>query len=253
MFEGDDEFYMFFRSLVNNYATLTIPPDITYYVEVVKENPEEKEIDGCIIAQRVLDDFYLSDSLLCCQLVCEDENDCKLYKFIAEWYLNKENLRYKLKLSEEGGGGGRTIEKVLKHLEANRICLCIVDTDQRFPEMSINEKSQACKRLDNKKCGYRCLVINVHEIENILPINYIDDLIATDYRYHWDKSQEFKRHYDYLSHSTEVDSILPFFDYKKGIKKNEEFIASDDYKRYGELCWKQNPEINTGTSFDEYV
>ena len=253
MFEGDDEFFMFFRSLVNNYATMTVPPDITYYVEVVKENPEEREINGCIIAQRELEDFFLSDSLLCCQLVCEDENDCKFYKFVAEWYLKKENLRYTLKISEDGGGGSRTIDKVRKNLDAKRICLCIVDTDQRFPGMVINEKSRACKNLDNKKCGYRCLVINVHEVENILPINYIDDLIATDPRYHWNKSQEFKRHYDYLSRSSEVDRILPFFDYKKGIKKNAEFISNDGYRRFGELCWKQNSEINTGISFDEYV
>lgn len=253
MFEGDDEFYMFFRSMVNNYATLTVPPDISYYIEVVKENPTERYVNGCIISQRVLDDYYLSDSLLCCQLVCEDENDCKFYKFVADWYLKKEKLKYKLKFSEEGGGGDRTIDKVNKHLAANRICLCIVDTDRRYPEMDVNKNSKACEKLDKQKCGYRCLVINVHEIENILPLNYIDDLIANNNRYHWDKSKEFKRHFDYLSHSKDVESILPFFDYKKGIKKNDEFLGSDDFKRFGELCWSQNPEINNGVTYNEYV
>lgn len=253
MFEGDDEFYLYFRSLVNNYATMTIPPDISYYIEVVKENPEERDEDGCIISQRQVDDFYMSDSLLCSQLVCEDENDCKFYRFVAEWYIKKENLNYNLKLSEEGGGGGRTIDKVKKHLAANRICLCIVDTDRKYPEMAINDKSKECERLDRQKCGYRCLVINVHEIENLLPLNYIDDLVANDYRYHWEWCQIFKKHFDYLSQSDEREDILPYFDYKKGIKKSDEFLSSNDYQLFGELCWSQNPEINNGMSYRDYV
>lgn len=253
MFEGDDEFYIFFKGLINNYPTLTVPPDITYYIEVVKENPFERVVDRCTVSQRVIDDFYMADSLLCCQLVCEDENDCMFYRFVAEWYLKKEHLLYNLKMSDEGGGGGRTIDKVTKHLGNNRICICIVDTDQKYPEMAINDKSRACKKLDNKICGYRCLIINVHEIENILPLNYIDDLISKDNRYKWEMCKIFKRHFDYLSRSEQREEILPYFDYKKGIRKIPEFMSSDDYQRFGELCWTQNPEINIGQSFREYL
>lgn len=253
MFEGDDEFYMFFKSLVNNYPTLTVPPDITYYMEVVKENPTERKDGACTVSQRIIDNFYKADSLLCCQLVCEDENDCIFYRFVADWYLKKEHLLYNLKMSDEGGGGGRTIDKVTKHLGFNRICICIVDTDQKYPEMAINDKSRACKKLDNKICGYRCLIINVHEIENILPLNYIDDLISKDNRYKWEMCKIFKRHFDYLSRSEQREEILPYFDYKKGIRKIPEFMSSDDYQRFGELCWTQNPEINIGQSFKEYV
>lgn len=253
MFDGDDEFFMFFKSLLNNYPTLTVPPDITYYIEVVKENPSERVVDSCTVSQRVIDDFYMTDSLLRCQLVCEDENDCKFYNHVAQWYIKKENLKYKLKMSEEGGGGTRTIDKVIKHLNANRICLCIVDTDQRYPEMKINEKSRSCKKLDAQVCGYRCLVVNVHEIENILPLNYIDDLIKTDKRYKWPLSQLFKKHFDYLVNSAEVERILPFFDYKKGIRKNTEYLESKEYQRYGELCWQQNPDINANVTYTDYV
>ena len=42
----------------------------------------------------------------------------------------------------------------------------------------------------------------------------------------WDKSKEFKRHFDYLSHSKNVESILPFFDYKKGIKNCAIFVCT---------------------------
>lgn len=253
MFEGDDEFYIFFKNLVNNYSTLTVPPDITYYIEVVKENPSESVIDGCTVSQRVIDDFYMADSLLCCQLVCEDENDCMFYRFVADWYLKEEKLRYNLKMSAEGGGGDRTIDKVIKHIGFNRICICIVDTDQKYPEMDINEKSRACKRLDNNKCGYRCLIVNAQEIENILPLNYIDDIINSDKRYKWPRSQLFKKHFDYLSHCDKREDILPYFDYKKGIKINDDFLKKPDYQKFGELCWSQNPEICKGQSFKEYV
>ena len=63
----------------------------------------------------------------------------------------------------------------------------------------------------------------------------------------------FKRHFDYLSRSEQREEILPYFDYKKGIRKIPEFMSSDDYQRFGELCWTQNPEINIGQSFREYL
>ena len=86
--------------------------------------------------------------------------------------------------------------------------------------MAISDKSRACQRLDNKKSGYRCLIINVHEIENILPLNYIDNLISKDKRYKWDMCQLFKRHFDYLSRSERSEDILPYFDYNNSSLKN---------------------------------
>lgn len=253
MFEGDDEFEIFFRGMVNNYFTMTIPPEITYYVEIVRENPEEREDNGCIIAQKCIEDFYMSSSLLCCQLVCEDENDCKFYKFIADWYIKKNRLNYHLNISEEGGGGGRTIDKVKKHLRDRRICLCVVDTDRKYPEMEINFKSKECMKIDNHKCGYRCLIINVHEIENLLPLNYIDEVISTSPKYKWPMSQLQKKHFDYLSQSDEVESILPYFDYKKGIKKTLDLLNDTNYQSYAKLCWQQNPEISKGQTFEGFL
>lgn len=253
MFEGDDEFEIFFRGMVNNYFTMTIPPDITYYIEVVKDNPEELKENECIIAQRCIEDFYMSSSLLCCQFICEDENDCKFYEFVADWYMKRNSLKYHLKISEEGGGGGRTIDKVIKHLKDKRICLCIVDADQKYPEMEINPKSKACVKIDDHQCGYRCIAINVHEIENILPLNYIDDLINTFPKYRWPMSQLQKKHFDYLSLSNEANNILPYFDYKNGIRKTPEYIRDTNYQKYAKLCWQYNPEISKGHTFEEFV
>ncbi|MBP3244448.1 MAG: hypothetical protein J6M59_05030 [Bacteroidaceae bacterium] len=254
MFKGDSEYEMFFRDLVNNYATNTIPSDITYYIEVVKNNPQEREENGRVIAQRCINDFYNSSTLYKSKLICEDENDCSFYKFVAEWYIKKEGLKYHLNIAEVGGGGARTINKIKDSLfKEKQLCICIVDTDKKYPQMAISPHSKDCQKLDNHKCGYRCIVINVHEIENILPLNYIDDLIETNQRYNYKLSKEQKKHFDYLRYSNEVEDILPYFDYKNGIKNNEEYIKSADYQKYAKLCWQQNPEINKDCTFNEYV
>lgn len=254
MFSGDEEFAAFFSEMVNNYFSATVPPDISYYIEIVKDNPQERIAEnGCIIAQKCIDDFYLSRSLLCCQLVCEDENDCKFYRFVAEWYIKKNHLKYKLNLDEDGGGGERTIEKVKKHISDGVICLCIVDTDKKYPEMEINQTSKSCIKFDNHRCGYRCIAINAQEIENILPLNYIDDLMSTESKYNWELCQQQKRHFDYLSRGEKADSLLPYFDYKKGIKKTKEYKESVFYQKYAKMCWEQNPEINKDNTFEEYV
>jgi len=254
MFNGDDEFAAFFSDMVSNYFSTTIPPDISYYIEVVKNNPQERTAEnGCIIAQKCIDDFHLSSSLLCCQLICEDENDCRFYRFVAEWYIKKYRLKYKLNLGEDGGGGGRTIEKIKKHTKAGVFSICIVDSDKKYPEMEMNKTSKACSEFGKHICGYRCLVINTQEIENLLPVNYIDDLVSSNQRYKWEQSKLQKRHFDYLSRGENSELILPYFDYKSGIKKNVEFKENVDYQKYAKLCWEQNPEINQEKTFDEYV
>ena len=253
LFKGDDEFEMFFRDLVNNYATKTIPPQITYYIEVVKENPTERNENGCIIAQKDINDFYMSSSLMSCNLICEDENDCDFYEFITKWYIKTQRLNYNIKINKIGGGGGRILSKVRKHLYEGQVCICIVDSDRKFPEMSINKCSEKCKKLDNKSCGYRCILLNVNEIENLLPLNYIDDVFITDNKYKWENNQLQKKHFDYLSSCNVKIEILKYFDYKNGIKKDSLLLSNKYYKKFAKQCCDQNPDIYNNCTFEEYL
>ena len=253
LFKGDDEFEMFFRDLVNNYSIRTIPPEITFYIEVVKEDPIERIENECVISQKSINDFYLSTSLLCCHLICEDENDCEFYEFITKWFIKDEQLNYNIKVKKIGGGGDRTVYKVKEFINDGLICFCIVDSDRKFPEMSINKNSIKCQKLERKSCGYKCVVLSVNEIENILPLNYINEIITTDKKYKWGKSQLQKKHFDYLCNSDKNIEILKYFDYKNGIKKNSCLLDDIHYKNFAKLCWEQNPDISSDCTFEEYI
>lgn len=253
LFKGDDEFEMYFRDLVNNYSIKTIPPEITYYIEVVKDNPIEREENECVVAQKSLNDFYNSSSLLCCHLICEDENDCEFYEFITKWYIKENQLNHTIKVNNIGGGGARTICKVRKYLDAGLVCMCIVDSDKKYPEMPVNKFSAKCEKINNNFCGYKCIVLNVNEIENLLPLNYINEIIAKEKKYRWENSQIQKKHFDYLCSSDKKNEILKYFDYKNGIKKNSCLLTDKYYKKFAKLCWEQNPDINKDCNFEEYI
>lgn len=251
MFLYDDEIAPIFNSLVQNYATMTIPSDITYYIEIVKENPAERIEGHCVVAQRCISDFENTDACLASQLACEDLNDCVFYRFVLDWYVQENNLKYNVNLNDLHGGGGRTIDNVTKHwIEMKQEVLCIVDTDRKYPNMPLdkNKCPYKCKKFDKNRAGYRCIDIDVQEIENLVPLNYIDNLT-----YKYPLNIKYKRHFDYLRNNNDTEELLRFFDCKNGILQSDSLRKDKNYHAFAEKCWKLNPEICKTESFDDYL
>lgn len=94
--------------------------------------------------------------------------------------------------------------------------------------------------------------MGVRELENLLPLNYVDEVTANHHDYQQPLSKDFVRHFNYLRHSPKHPDILPYFDYKEGIKKNDNYLKSPEYQSLAQLCWKQNPEICTGQTYKAY-
>lgn len=249
MFSKDPVLSYLYADLLNNYSCLSIPSDITYYIEIVEDNPVERIEGDKVIAQRRIIDFVKRDASAKSKLACEDLYDCEFYRFIKDWYLKTTGRNYNVELDDLHGGGDRTYDNVRLAVGKKQPTLCIIDTDRRYPGMPI-EKGKCCykcKKFDKNRSGYRCLDIDVHEVENLLPLNYIDCL-----EFNGALSSMFKKHFDYLRDSDDAELILQFFDYKKGITKKSA-ATSPDYLSFAEKCFNCNPDINTGKSFQEYI
>jgi hypothetical protein len=105
----------------------------------------------------------------------------------------------------------------------------------------LNSTCSLCLPVGNGVPFYKFVPLHVHEIENIIPLNYIDTFDI------WNSGNandaRNKRAFDYLR--VRANDILPFFDYKKGIHKSVELTTCTDYVNYAEMCFSTNPDKTT--------
>lgn len=253
LFADDEEVCGFFRYLYDNWYSMPVPECVSYYMEVVKENPSGRIENGKKIAQRPISAFHKMTSVAPCQLVCENDKDCEFYKYVGDWFVRHHQINACIDFETDGSGGCEEAKnKVRKHLMNNQFCLCILDSDIGFPGDSVNDKSVECKRAYQHRDDCNCLILEVRELENLIPLNYVDEIAKSHHDYQQPVNKAYVRHFNYLRNSSLCHQILPYFDYKEGIKKNANYFASNDYQSFAELCWSQNPEICKGQTYKEY-
>lgn len=256
IFKGDEELYGYFRQLLTNWYSMPVPQCITYYVEVVRDNPSDRVSGNCTIAQRVIDDFSKQVTIHPCNLVCEDGTDCLFYGFLVKQFIKHNNIKANVRYYNDGCGGCcHAYDKVQSHLSLKQVCLCILDSDKVYPEKKVNSEAMPCIKLNEKSiCGYRCVVLEVHEVENLLPLIYVIHAIKESQDYSkYELCKEQLKHFEYLVNSSIASDILPYYDYKDGIKKIDEVLKDPDYMRFAEKCWSVDPELCTGGNFQTYV
>lgn len=244
--------YPLFNELYQNYATEPIPTCLTYYIELVKENPQ-KRFEGSIEIQQMLySDFINSDHCIKSQLVCEDLNDGVFFTHVLEWYINKNWNNVSIALHKVNGGGENTYKAIKNEIKEQHCTICIIDTDKRFPTDTPADNStySLCVNLGINSPIYKLLPLQVHELENLIPLNYID---AFDV---WvnGKPDDFKHKmaFDYLR--TDAENVLPFFDYKNGIKNNELYRSNPNLQIFARHCFSLNLEYTIAhPDYDVYV
>lgn len=254
LFEHEKEVCGLFKNLYDNWYSMPVPKCVSYYMEVVKDNPSMRSEDGKTIAQRPITSFGKMSSVMPCQLVCENDKDCEFYKYVGSWYVRNNKINNASIGFETDGSGGceEAKNKVSKHLLKNQFCLCILDSDISFEGDKVNAKSLECQNAYKNRDDCNCIILEVRELENLLPLNYVDEVTANHHDYQQPLSKDYVRHFNYLRHSHKHLEILPYFDYKEGIKKTDNYLKSPKYKKFAEICWEQNPEICTGQTFKEY-
>mgnify|MGYP003293298487 CR=1 FL=1 len=233
----DDELLALFSGLVSNYATQAVPSFITYYLEVVLDNPVVRTVDGITIAQILPCDLCRTENVVSGSLIVEDINDAVFYDHILNWYVQNNRIKANFNYTKIHGGGNRIVDVIRQELAKKHISMTVIDTDKRYPLYNVNVGTyKDCKKLGRKAVYYKFLPLDVHEIENLLPLNYIDllDCWTTE------TGRVKKKLFDYLK--ADAEHILPYFDIKKGIIKNN--IKNDEgYFNFAKDCYHLNPEF----------
>lgn len=252
LFKSDVDIYPLLNKLCVEYSTHTIPSDIHHYVEVVKEAPINREDGGSYIKQVTYEYFLDSLKVQPMNFILEDEDDDIVYRLIINWYIKEKNINTNISYTIVHGGGVNIVDVAQRYIRDGIMAVCITDPDLRFPEQKIknNSSCKQCARLSAIGGIYYHYYPNVHEIENLIPLNYIDLL-----DWHLKQNEMDKKAFDKLRNCVASEKILQFFDYKEGITKHlieEEIEGKDEYYGYAKLCCEQNIELLGGKEFDEY-
>ena len=175
-FVHDNMVFPVLNNIYQNEAISSVPREITYYIEIVKENPSGYIRGNTKVQQLSYTHF---DRLAKCNstvLLVEDQNDATFYNHVLEWYKIERGIKINHKLEHRSGGGGNTARE-LSNLEASsNICIAIIDTDIRYPGSVIKEDSTAhkCQSIHVESPISHLYLLEVHELENLVPLNYID-------------------------------------------------------------------------------
>lgn len=233
---------MVLNNVVQQYATQPIPQSITFYLEVVKECLENsfRKDGNRIIAQMSYKEFLDTKSTQECCLIGEYYYDCKFFRRILSWFKEKNGIALPTIFEDIDGGGDDTYKKVKQFVGRNkRPTICIVDSDKRYPEQTIAENSTCgkCMRLYPNIPFYRFIVLNVQEVENLVPLSVIDGLS-------WSGDAKYqKESYDYLTKAKNSSELLAYFDIKKGIRYYQSLFKDPKYVDYVEKCCLCHPNI----------
>jgi len=132
--------------------------------------------------ENALDERFLLEPVM----LTENEIDAAIYQsFSNAFFSDRKNLRtsYTLKLEAQGGGGSDTVKKFARYLEEKRPLLCFIDSDKKHPKGCFGATSQHFNKYPKGlNAGYYLEILNVHEIENLIPVSLIN-LLYPDHSY----------------------------------------------------------------------
>lgn len=248
---GVRDAYVVLDKIYHKYSTLTCPRAISYYIKVGMDNGE-KEIDDKGREFATVSYRYFTDSqnTQACNLVSEDYNDCDFYKIVLEHFKKEMECNMTCRFEYCSGSG----ERIVRHLQdllftKKQITLCIVDSDKKYKAQKISANSTCgkCKKIGRKIPTYKFMALEVHEIENLIPLNIVDELQWTA------DCQTNKDAFDYLRYNAQTEELLPFFDIKNGIVKDKLLMDDNEYRGYAKSCYEMNPLLKVNGDFDSYL
>lgn len=155
------------------------------------------------------DDSIFSSTIL----LFENIKDSNLYDIVLKYYKRVTGLiscshAYK----SSAGGGNCTYEAYSGYIEHKNICLCIVDSDKKYPAADKGETFSKIYTVEKRNDWLLCKLIsleNCREIENMIPFKLLKDVVKTDPQL----KEVFSIHEKFES----VNSLAPlFFDLKDG-------------------------------------
>lgn len=206
---------------------------LTWRVRIVPESDQllliqtESQNEIIVSADYVANPVFTSPTIV----LSENQSDVHFYERIARAYMHWSSLgKVDLQLESRGGGGNTCdveYEKIQSRLQ--RFCLCILDSDLKYPGCTIGGTLKAVQAVDSPS-NPLCLVfaIPVHEIENLVSISLYDLAIGSDA-----SRNRILPFLYYLEKSTFADA-RKYIDLKKGIRLYDIISSNCDmiYSKY---------------------
>ena len=210
--------------------------NVLWQTKVVLNNPNVHDHEIAI-------DFFRQSSAIQPPIVlCENLKDTEFYfalcrEYFGEVFINTKNGQ---------GGGGSSVADSLEHIVVSndRFCLCIVDSDMKFPGA---KEGGTYKAISNKglepSSTYHVHKLNVHEIENLIPIDFMCQHIRDN------RVRSFAKR---LKGIDKNGDILSFYDVKKGI--NSKNIREERlYYDFAEIIYNRLKKASDRTTFEQYL
>lgn len=243
---GDYEVSGYLHKKRVEYSTSISINTVSYYIKVEKDVPQVgvKQIDFGLMP---FSDFLDNDRVAQTSLIGENDYDCQFFEWILKWYKNNYHSDANLTtcMSYVNGSGGETPSAITKELNKKHVSVCIVDTDIRFPGDKIGREStcRKCREVVKKEAPYfRYMELDVHEIENLIPINYLEHIDK------WNGESKHKKNaFDRISGDPE---IMRYFDLKNGVQKSN--TVGDPLYEFGRRCYSLNPDFFNTAPYEDY-
>ena len=208
--------------------------DVNWHAKVVLNDadPKKHEIN--------LDFFSKTSAIQPTRVIGEHLNDAYFYYYIMCSMIDINDIVENSSYIPDLGGGSSSIDKLEQFFNnSDSINLGIFDSDKKYP--SDNNKDRMAekiwKRFRNKKMNVGIEVINVLEVENLIPLSFILEL-------HKDMKNLLNRI------KTECPELLNYYDFKEGIYYN----CNADDQKYNETIkdW-YNTTYKGKEDFDEFI
>lgn len=240
IFEKDVIVGQLFRKLASNMAINTVPSSVTFFMEIIRGVNSQRVVDDVTVYQMNYTHFLSLGASGQTMAIGEDLNDVVVFEHILKWFISRTRSNLHYSLHPLGGNGRNTHRVVRNELNSKHITICLIDTDMKYPNYipDPNSTYSLCLPVGNGVPFYKFVPLSVHEIENIIPLNYID---AFDVWTTGDANDvRNKKAFDFLR--AQANDLLPYFDYKKGIHNTTDLTSNTDYHNFAEKCFLANSD-----------
>ncbi|MEI7154869.1 hypothetical protein WCT80_20305 [Pectobacterium carotovorum] len=193
------------------------------------------ELDECffVVGYQFFND---SSKIQLTKLLCEDINDYKIYKIIAEHFKHSQRMPgININFEVINGGGSNTKSNFEQIKSTERLCFCLLDTDKKHPKSKIGSTAgQFTASNDSASCKH--FIIKSHEVESLIPMEIIQEAISQNKldNSHFSTYQQLNALVDY------APEVKIYFDHKMGITVN---AAKELDEKYNDDFWER-PFLN---------
>lgn len=160
------------------------------------------------------------------RLLAEAYQDCALYQWIAQWYVQVMRWNVRLTLESHAGGGDQTDHRYLEWRDSARECpffLAVTDSDKRRPDGAVGETASKLRRAaePNDHTGWLLLIDDCRHAEALIPRECLLQ--------HCTYSAEDRERAESLYHASTYHPHGRYIDYKRGLAGYDLRRSTEDH------------------------